>query len=177
VTGTLWRRCPPTKSGSRVCCLRDFCRYRGTLHPIRRTAQLLHSPLRGSFITSRRPIQWKTPSAAPVWPPPRPSSDRRTSNESHKFAPPHGLLGDRVLRNPTTGTAGCCACSASGSATAPPSINMNSRRLMSSVRPPRVSTIGSGHRIANGIPIWLIAALPAGGDDRSVDNTAPVFLD
>ena len=27
----------------------------------------------------------------------------------------------------------------------------NSRRLMSSVRPPRVSTIGSGHRIANGI--------------------------
>jgi hypothetical protein len=26
-------------------------------------AQLLHSPLRGSFITSRRPIQCKTPSA------------------------------------------------------------------------------------------------------------------
>ena len=31
--------------------------------------------LRGSFITSRRPIQCKTPSATPVWPPPRPSTD------------------------------------------------------------------------------------------------------
>jgi hypothetical protein len=38
-------------------------------------AQLLHSPLRGSFITSRRPIQCKTPSATPVWPPPRPSTE------------------------------------------------------------------------------------------------------
>ena len=47
----------------------------GTRHPVRRTAQLLHSPLRGSFITSRRPIQCKTPSATPVWPPPRPSTD------------------------------------------------------------------------------------------------------
>jgi len=40
-------------------------------------------------------------------------------------------LGDLLLRNPTTGIAGCCARAASGHAAAPPSSVMNSRRLMS----------------------------------------------
>jgi hypothetical protein len=41
--------------------------------------------------------------------------------------------GDALLRNPTTGSAGCCPRAASGNATAaPPSSVMNSRRLNSS---------------------------------------------
>ena len=41
------------------------------------------------------------------------------------------LFGDRVLRNPITGIAGCCARAASGhAAAAPPKSVMNSRRLM-----------------------------------------------
>ena len=40
-------------------------------------------------------------------------------------------LGERLLRNPITGIAGCCARAASGhAAAAPPSSVMNSRRLM-----------------------------------------------
>src|SRR5262245_5956369 len=43
------------------------------------------------------------------------------------------LLGDRVLRNPTTGIAGCCARAANGHATAAPASRaMNSRRLIAS---------------------------------------------
>jgi hypothetical protein len=38
--------------------------------------------------------------------------------------------GEALLRNPITGTAGCCARAASGHAAAPPSSVMNSRRLM-----------------------------------------------
>src|SRR5438067_7312647 len=41
------------------------------------------------------------------------------------------LLADRVLRNPITGIAGCCACATSGHAIAAPPIDlMNSRRCM-----------------------------------------------
>jgi hypothetical protein len=40
------------------------------------------------------------------------------------------LLGDRVLRNPITGIAGCCARAASGHAAAPPSVAKNFRRSM-----------------------------------------------
>ena len=40
------------------------------------------------------------------------------------------LLGDRVLRNPITGIAGCCARAASGHAAAVPISVMNSRRLI-----------------------------------------------
>jgi len=39
-------------------------------------------------------------------------------------------LGARLLRNPITGSAGCCARAASGHAAAPPSSAMNSRRFM-----------------------------------------------
>jgi hypothetical protein len=42
-------------------------------------------------------------------------------------------LGERLLRNPITGIAGCCARAASGHAAAPPSSEMNSRRLMSDI--------------------------------------------
>jgi hypothetical protein len=45
-------------------------------------------------------------------------------------------LGDALLRNPTTGSAGCCARAASGHNAAAPSSVMKSRRLMSSIRLP-----------------------------------------
>ena len=43
-------------------------------------------------------------------------------------------LADRMLRNPTTGIAGCCARTTAGHAAAPPSAAINSRRL---IRGPR----------------------------------------
>src|SRR5260221_9324745 len=49
---------------------------------------------------------------------------------------PARLVGDRVLRNPMTGIAGCCARATSGqaAAAAPPRSVMSSRRLMCSFR-------------------------------------------
>ena len=43
--------------------------------------------------------------------------------------------GDPRLKNPITGIVGCCARAASGHAAAPPRAKMNSRRLMSNMRP------------------------------------------
>ena len=43
---------------------------------------------------------------------------------------PEDSLGDRLLRNPITRIAACCARAASGHAAAPPMILMKSRRLM-----------------------------------------------
>src|SRR5262249_36710356 len=51
------------------------------------------------------------------------------------------LLGERVLRNPTTGIAGCCACVASGHAAAPPSRAMNVRLLMSGDSSPSAASL------------------------------------
>ena len=46
----------PRIAGRAPCKLHGSRDKSGTRQPARRTAQLLHSPLRGSFITSRRPI-------------------------------------------------------------------------------------------------------------------------
>jgi hypothetical protein len=58
------------------------------------------------------------PSFSPSW-----NADSRSANGP----------GDALLRNPITGIAGCCARAASGQATAPPRVAMNSRRLMMAV--------------------------------------------
>src|SRR5436309_179403 len=66
---------------------------------------------------------------------------------------------DRLLTNPTTGIAGCCARVASGQATAaPPSSVMNSRRLMTDMdlAPPRAAGFSLSQARRDRPVLWAI---------------------
>jgi len=62
-----------------------------------------------------------------LWPSKKPASASPWRKPATKGAYP---LGVSLLRNPITGIAVCCACTASGHAAAPPSSVMNVRRFM-----------------------------------------------
>src|SRR5260370_18215906 len=67
-----------------------------------------------------------------LWPSTKPVSRKPCRNASSTYTESSG---DRLLKNPITGIAGCCACAASGhAAPAPPSSVMNSRLLIRSPR-------------------------------------------
>jgi hypothetical protein len=86
----------------------------------RRTNSAANSGSRSYLSSAQRyTIATFSPSTKPVSFRPRWNARRRSANTS----------GDALLRNPTTGIAGCCARAASGHAAAPPSSVMKSRRF------------------------------------------------